>query len=121
MVEISISQTTELQINWLVARIKFPEWWDEMDHSELDMPHGISLDSGSMWEPCIDCNQGWPIIKEERIHLCPVIVDGKEEWQCWLDGVSGLRFMHADPLIAAMRCHIVSKMGDRVLVPSTLV
>lgn len=61
-----------------------------------------------------------PIIAGERIHMSPIELDGAEAWQCWVDGLSGIRFMHSEVLVAAMRSFVHAKLGDTVEVPASL-
>lgn len=79
-----------------------------------------------------------PIIKRENISLSPptsvIHVNGGNNpgwrpsgyWQActWHPGVSGKRafaWHETEPLIAAMRCYVRSKLGDEIEVPAELV
>lgn len=72
---------------------------------------------GYGYSPSTKWNQGGPIIKRERIGVsyCP-----DHEWQAqnWT-GSHNTQCSH-DPLLAAMRCLVASKLGDEVDVPEEL-
>ena len=63
-----------------------------------------------------DWAQGGPIIERERIELYE-----HKQLECWAakSKADDLRY-GPTPLIAAMRCHVVSKLGDEVEVPEEL-
>lgn len=78
-----------------------------------------AADHPSGWtDTSTDWAQGGPIIEREKIelHWSPL-------WNCW--GSTNkqnarLSFMGPTPLIAAMRCHVASSLGDEVDVPEEL-
>ena len=81
-----------------------------------DYPFGRDTD---IWSPSTDYSQGGPIIDREKISIrqwtnVPVVhaympVDGAE----WSSDAKS-------PLVAAMRCYVMSKLGDEVDVPDEL-
>ncbi|MFK4706116.1 hypothetical protein ABIC83_002955 [Roseateles asaccharophilus] len=68
---------------------------------------------------------GMPLALRKRIHMCPVKVDGRDAWKCWVDGVIGtdarFYFVHEEPLVAAMRCLVFNTAGEEVDVPDDLI
>lgn len=120
-------KTSELSgaaLDWAVARITNPEWWDD-GYMAGDPIAALEMDDGSAYSPSTDWSQGGPIIEREKI-----------EWQ-WLPSsekshqygarkpsLGGLNrtFCMDGPtvLVAAMRCFVASRLGDEVDVPEQL-
>lgn len=92
----------------------------------------------NMASPSTDWAAAGPIIKRENISLSPptsvIHANGGNNpgwrpsgfWQActWHQGVSGKRafaWHETEPLIAAMRCFVRSKLGDEIEVPAELV
>lgn len=90
------------------------------------------------WAPSADWAQAGPIMQRENISLSPptavIHVNGGNNpgwhpsgyWNAstWHTGVSGKRafaWHETEPLIAAMRCYVRSKLGDEIEVPAELV
>ena len=71
------------------------------------------------YTPSTSWAQGGPIIEREKIRLdCPWN-PGPWEGACKIDGTTG--WVRGDtPLIAAMRCYVMAKLGDEVNVPEEL-
>jgi hypothetical protein len=83
-----------------------------------------------------DWSQGGPIIEREHIQVCPTITDGGYRTSESMDAVKALIILPngrtkfdpyaviteygPTPLIAAMRCYVVSKLGSEVEVPDEL-
>lgn len=68
------------------------------------------------YSPSTDWSQGGPLIDRERIksHYAGPLLG----WECWC-GDTGYG-TGPTPLVAAMRCHVASKLGDVVQVPKEL-
>lgn len=66
-----------------------------------------------------DLALGSSVIFRKRIHLCPIVLNGREAWQCWIDGMAD-RSNDESPLVAAMRCHVRSELGDVFDLPDEL-
>jgi hypothetical protein len=65
-----------------------------------------------------DWSQGGPIIEREWIDLHCV---NDSLWEAECPAVGGLAMQNGPtPLIAAMRCHVASELGDEVDVPEEL-
>lgn len=71
-----------------------------------------------IWTPSTDWAQGGPIIRRERLNLEPFnsIQFPLPEGGWCSDGV----WESLEPLVAAMRCFVASKLGDEVDVPEEL-
>lgn len=76
---------------------------------------------GGKYSPSNKLEQGCPIIFRERIHMCPILLDGDEAWQCWVDGLSAIRFTDKSALVAAMRAYVHSKLGHEIDVPAPMI
>ena len=126
--KIKVSQATPLQLDWMVATIEGfkPEalfQFDEFDNPYYDGP-----------EYATDPAQAYPIIERGDINVTrythsEVTESGKEIYR--MDGwtafttipvfwATPIRQYGPTPLIAAMRCYVVSKLGDEVEVPDAL-
>ena len=100
MKTIKVSEATELQLDWLVARI---------EGDELPKSGGKGLDYSSDWA------HGGPIIERDDISLYHMTSDWIAVHNPVGDGQSALT-----PLIAAMRCFVTSRLGEEVEIPDEL-
>jgi Protein of unknown function (DUF2591) len=74
--------------------------------------------SGALALYSTDWSQGGPIIERERLLTRPQPGNG---WESWGHGKDDPWFSTGPtPLIAAMRCYVASKLGDKVDVPEEL-
>ena len=84
------------------------------------------------YSPSTDWAQGGPIIEREFIDVTVMPCGTSrnvtaDTWEAWMDNhapdgvVDASHATGPAPLIAAMRCYIVSKMGDAVDIPEALV
>ena len=75
------------------------------------------------YNPSTDWSQGGPIIEREWLHVEPWPNSSNEEWR-WsctqYDAPTPIRALGPTPLIAAMRCFVISELGDEVEVPEEL-
>lgn len=69
------------------------------------------------WKPHYYWNQGGPIIEREKLVIAYEYAT--ERWQSYLQS-EGAMYYGPTPLIAAMRCYCVSKLGDEVEIPPEL-
>ena len=111
MKTIKVSEATQRQLDWLVARI---------EGDELPKSGGKGLDYSSDWA------HGGPIIEKHCIDVCcipreyghfwsasfPQPKSYKEQWP---------RAYGPTPLFAAMRCYVISKLGNTGEVPEELI
>ena len=110
--KIKTSELTGAALDWSVAKCE-----------GVDAARTVNVfDFGEYYyNPSTDWSQGGPIIEREGIFVRPKTTGG---WRCWIyDGKGeGIKFdQHGPtPLIAAMRCYVVSKLGDEVEIPEEL-
>lgn len=116
------NELTGVALDWVVARIEFPHWWDDIDHAELNDPEGIRMDSDGnpWWRPSTDWDQGGPIMGREEI----AITYGGEKAHVTAclrrNDQHYFGHHHNSPLIAAMRCFAASRLGAEVEVPDAI-
>ena len=119
MKTIKVAEATQLQLNWLVAKV---EGKDGVLHDDgitrcivIAAPSGVYKGT---YSPSINWALGGPIIERERITI-----------RQWTDMPIIHAYMPHDgapwgagptPLIAAMRCYVASKLGREVEVPEEL-
>ena len=127
--KIKVSEATPLQLDWMVAKcdIKRAVLHDDGITRCIMLKTAKGLYAGR-FNPSTDWAQGGPIIEREGISI--VRDEGYGYWQAVTDansgsmfgpGLCGNNFQHGPtPLIAAMRCYVVSKLGDKVDVPEEL-
>jgi hypothetical protein len=73
-----------------------------------------------LWWPSTDWAQGGPIIERERIVVYPWHDSGEAAWNSFLRPMEMFKVCGPTPLIAAMRCYVASKLGDKIDVPKEL-
>lgn len=112
--QVKVSEASGPVLDWMVAKC---EGWDTTGvyYLCLAVKHG---ELATRWEE-LRYSSNWafggPIIERERLAIEPYQDGG---WLCvhptdrWYGNKSG-----PTPLIAAMRCYVVSKLGDTVEVP----
>lgn len=116
--KIKVNEATELQLDWMVAKTLVT------DACIFKIRGGKVLDRlGLQWAPTTNWSQGGPIIEREGIDILKLRTE-QEGWRayhtptpeakthCFAEGPT--------PLVAAMRCYVVSKLGDEVEVPEAL-
>lgn len=122
---IKVSEATDDQLNWLVAKCMEHQWrcsW-MLEKDGFWSWHSYEQAWGNPTpEYTTDWAQGGPIIDR-------MVADGYSIQRGEFDtGVKVMRFKGGDiecqfgptPLIAAMRCFVVSKLGDEVEIPNEL-
>jgi len=79
------------------------------------------------WEPSTDWEQGGPIIEREGISLTSYLDEEDPYWigsvECRYKDFNATAYYEEygpTPLIAAMRCYVVSKLGDTIDIPDEL-
>jgi len=113
---IKVSEATNLQINWLVAKCKGIKLTNGF-YNRLLVDGRMSMGQSSLaaYNPTTDWAQGGPILEREGITLS----DASDTM--WSAGYKGtLNHFGPTPLIAAMRCMVSSKLGKEVEVPDVL-
>ena len=122
MKTVKVSELTPPALDWAAAEANgTPIYRDGKTLSRVD------VDGGEYWQPTLDWAQGGPIIELEEITLAWG-KDTEDWWACvgdsrrfdtdTPDGVT--TFVDPQPLIAAMRCYVASKLGDEVETPEEL-
>jgi hypothetical protein len=102
-VTLSVSELSGAALDWAVAKA-----WQSVYSDKHLMEHAKGF------TPSTDWAQGGPIIERERI----TVWGDNPFWEAergsvWCNGPT--------PLIAAMRCYVASKLGDKIDVPLPLV
>lgn len=110
MAIIKVVEATELQLDWLVARI---------EGDELPKAGSKGLDYSTDWA----C--GGPIIEKNCIDVCFIPREHAPFWSAYFPQPKSYkepwhRAHGPTPLIAAMRCFCCSKLGDVVDIPEEL-
>lgn len=100
MKTIKVSEATQLQLNWLVARI---------EDDELPKDGGKGLDYSTYWA------HGGPILEREGISIYRMTSDWSAAYN-----PSGATQDGPTPLIAVMRCYVSNCLGSEVEVPDEL-
>lgn len=118
--KIKVSEASGPVLNWLVAKCRGKG-------IEFDCPgdpwltvDGIADQPLHSYTPSTDWSQGGPIIERKQLNLSCL---SNDVWDAWPNtGMSDDTFCQGHtPLIAAMRCHVVSELGPEVEVPDELV
>lgn len=124
--DVKLSDTTPIQINWLVATC---EGWEPGKYMmSPDIRKNVNgkvigimvpINREYIWfKPATNWDQGGPIIEREKIgslHEARGVWSASTKW----DDPTKV-FYGMTKLIAAMRCFIASRLGDEVKVPDEL-
>ena len=116
------SELTGAILDWAVAKIENPEWWDD-GYMDGDPEAALDMDDGETYSPSTDWAQGGAIIEKEEISI-EREYHIKENWAAWTtapirDDAEAFGY-GSTPLIAAMRCYVASVLGDEVEIPEEL-
>lgn len=136
MNKIKVSEATNLQLDWLVAKCEGAKGLRMHTYAGIDPgPPVLVVDWEHGWTALVDTNyttdwsQGGPIIERERIKVAPNL---NQTWHGQIRHtqshplvahpvLAGWTNKHGPtPLIAAMRCYVTSKLGETVAVPEEL-
>lgn len=124
MKTIKVSEATNTQLDWLVAKC----WYTDR-RVELGvlghLPFAIERAPGAgdrytgwmAFSPTTTPAQMWPIIHREVISIHS---PSGEPCSAWVATRGRTHQWGADGLIAAARCYVVSKLGEEVEVPDEL-
>lgn len=117
MNKLKTSELTGAALDWAVARA-------ERHASEVWLPECDTILLRNYvralpFTPSTDWSQGGPIIERERIS---VISDFHEIEEGWLaeSYQDNIQQFGPTPLIAAMRCYVMSRLGDEIEIPQEL-
>jgi hypothetical protein len=114
------SELTGAALDWAVAKCEgYTDYCGATDkmlppRKEYGWVQLFDLNYSTNWA------QGGPIIEREKIRLDTTWNWEDGYWSARMDTVGGW-WLGDTPLIAAMRCYVVSKLGDDVEVPEELV
>ena len=123
--KIKVVEATGIVLDWLVAKIEF----DELPKVTPGGYATVGFDSRYRYSPSSDWAQGGPIIEREGIgHFCNRTTkigtrfkpDAGADWRAFEYNKHGVHYFGPTPLIAAMRCYVTSKLGEKVEVPDEL-
>lgn len=112
------SELTGAALDWAVAKCedKLSEITQALTWAELSKNRGgVALTHGRVYSPSTDWAQGGPIIEREQISIYRMTSD----WSAAYNPSGGAQD-GPTALIAAMRCHVTSKLGDEVEIPVEL-
>ena len=120
MKTIKVSELSGASLDWAVAKCAGREW--ECAENFLDYYDDGEMNYSTNWA------QGGPIIEREMIQLTPhCMFNPLHGWAAAFrsfdedgDVDAPHRMRGKTPLIAAMRCYVASKFGDKVGVPEEL-
>jgi len=106
-----VSEATELQIDWLVAKCEQNPLFRAWSFHEYEREFNPNYSTN--WAIA------GPIIEREKI--TPQFMD-RGYWRAWVEvGEKAHKVSYGPtPLIAAMRCYVASKLGDEVEIPEEL-
>jgi hypothetical protein len=116
MHKIKVSEATPLQLDWLVAKIEYPDlMWGQtigIHHASRQIVIPEFPEPTAYYSPTSKWVLGGAIIERE---LIDIRYFGEVGWCADGNGVMRVPTIFGPtPLIAAMRCYVASKLGDEV-------
>jgi hypothetical protein len=102
------NELTGAALDWAVAKCE-----GTINGDDLDI--GFILEGGYL--PSTNWAQGGPIIEREKLAICI----GWKQWLAFSDDTDNAGVQGPTPLVAAMRCYVVSKLGDNIDIPEELI
>ena len=121
MATVEVNKSTGIVLDWLIARCKEVQTSISKTGYLIFSDKSIAIGpNGSVYQPSSIWAQGGPIIYREKIDM-EFDPNGKPVVMARMR-VNGRRFRAygETPLIAAMRCFVIAKLGDKVEVPNEL-
>lgn len=118
MKTVKVAEATNTQLDWLVAKCEgrgdwYMQWWRVGGDKRFVNCEIMSNYSG-------DWSQMGPIIEREKIDI-EWYPNGREVVRATVCvGARVVKVYDKDPLAAAARCYVVSKLGEEVDVPEEL-
>lgn len=124
MTQIKVSEASGVVLDWMVAKCEGITTIDKFGGVWVPMLKESHFNE--RYSPSTDWAQGGPIIEREKIgfkpHTSPAHGQHTSAWKYDANGQVGhYPGVGSTPLIAAMRCYVVSKLGDTVEVPDELI
>jgi hypothetical protein len=105
------SELTGAALDWAVAKCEGPNSVAACYYDEDDLPMCLDEAPHMEWQPSTNWAQGGPIIEREWIDLHCV---NDALWEAEINASAyHNRKNGPTPLIAAMRCYVASKQGDK--------
>ena len=120
------SELTGHALNWAVAKCEGGDclWYDTIATHWMTLNgKDIALSKGwaQSFTPSTNWAQGGPIIEREGINIGTIDALNGPYWEAHMPyGMSDDFADGPTPLIAAMRCYVISKLGDEVEIPENL-
>ena len=114
VMKVKVSEAKNLVLDYLVA---------ECEGIEVRQVEGVLVDPlGLQFSPSIDWSYGGMVIEREEIALEPMTHDkfGDGWLATRVESLAVCMEFGPTMLIAAMRCYVVSQLGDEVEVPDEL-
>ncbi len=112
-------KTSELigpALDWAVAKCEGVRVSALQPHGRLEI-HFNDENGCDTWTPSTDWLQGGPIIEREKI---ATVYRAGEYWLSYTFDGAEFEGVGPTPLVAAMRCYCLSKLGDTVDIPEEL-
>lgn len=121
MMKIKVSEATGVVLDWLVAKCEGLVLRHASIANGCYMDHQCEDDApsapGYAYSPSTEWSQGGPIIDREGIGFYKANAS-----RCWAHPYGGdYKAEGKTPLIATMRCFVISKLGEEVEVPDELI
>lgn len=120
-VKVKVSEAIGPILDWMVAST---HPWPVRIQERIDGGRYIQVErtlfGWGSFTPSTCWHVGGPIIERERICLRDTGDEGASMWEADDQREADVKFFGPTPLIAAMRCHAVSKLGEEVEVPDEL-
>jgi hypothetical protein len=115
--KIKTSDLIGTALDWAVSQLEKPQLSQALSNT-------TSLRHGGAYAPSTDWAQGGPILARERISLRPDLWE-KGGCRAFIDRGGSQRQVDTSayaptPLIAAMRCYVLNKLGAEVDIPDEL-
>lgn len=126
-IKVRVSEATNTQLDWMVAVCKHEATRHKYGTPTFDPKTKRIYETeglrqiGVNFAPTADWSQGGPIIENAVVSLG--VEDGGWRALCWgTDGPNRELYSMrgTTPLIAAMRCYVVSRLGEEVEIPEEL-
>lgn len=125
------SELTGAALNWAVSVCEGKA--NDCEVHAGNIWYGRVISGFAQYRPSTDWSQGGPIIEREQLSVEPIYTSGGLD--CWVAFGHNLRYTDAGdyiqgsdnrqygptPLVAAMRCYVLSKLGEEVEVPDALI
>ena len=116
--KVKVSTASAPVLDWMVAKARGITDVGQPAHLSFDVEWMLMHEAGDM-NYSTDWSQGGPIIERERM----TIEGHNKDWRAikYHDDLPWTKIEGPTPLIAAMRCYVVSKLGEEVDVPEELI